>query len=171
MGHGHGSSGGRRTLATVRHRVRTSWVERVAIRLGWTGGRPPTDFELLRAIYERHDDDFEANSATRETRVYQPIDIPALAKSLDANEDMIFGRLYHDLDQRYGERPEPGRARKAFFTPLVGSEPNCVNWPLVVGVLARLWEERRRNFLTLGLAVASSVISVAALVVSIVALT
>jgi hypothetical protein len=143
----------------------------VAIRLGWAGGRPPTDFELLRAIYERHDNDFEANSASRETRVYQPIDVPALAKSLNANEDMIFGRLYHDLDQKYGERREPGKPRKSFFTPVAGTQVNCVNWPLMVGVLARLWEERRRNFLTLGLAVSSGVISVAALVVSIVALT
>lgn len=154
----------------MRHRIGTSWVERVATWLGWTGGRPPTDFELLRAIYERHDPTFEANSATRETRVYQPIDIPALADQLDVNEDMIFGRLYHDLDQKYVERAEPGRARKAFFAPKAGSEANCVNWPLMVGVLARLWEERRRNFLTLGVATASVLLSVAALVVSIVAL-
>jgi hypothetical protein len=154
----------------MRHRLHVSWVERLATSLGWTGGRPPTDFELLRAIYVRHDDDFHANSASRETRVYQPIDIPAIAKSLEATEDMVFGRLYHDLDQKYGERAEPEKARKAFFTPKAGSETHCVNWPLMVGVLARLWEERRRNFVTLGLSIASVVIALIALGVSIYAL-
>jgi hypothetical protein len=87
----------------VRRRIRTGWLERAALRFGWARGRPPTDFELLRAIYERHDDDF-AGSEERRTRVYLPIDIPAIAKDLaDVNADMIAGRLRYDLDRRYAD--------------------------------------------------------------------
>jgi hypothetical protein len=152
----------------VRKRIRTRWYERVAIRFGWSRGRPPTDFELLRAIYERHDADFEANSAHRETRVLQPIEIPEIAEGLGTNADMVFGRLYHDLDRRYGEPPPaiPGRPRKVFFTPKAGSQVHCVNWPLMVSILAGMWEERRRRFLTTALSVASLIVAVAALVVS-----
>jgi hypothetical protein len=50
--------------------------------------RPPTDFELLRAIYERHRDDFRAyvdveDPVNRGTKVMVPIDIPAIAGELD----------------------------------------------------------------------------------------
>jgi hypothetical protein len=42
--------------------------------------RPPTDFELLRAIYERHKGDYEARAAAGGTgRIFVPIDIPVEA--------------------------------------------------------------------------------------------
>jgi len=53
----------------MRRRIRTGRLERVVLRFGWARGRPPTDIELLRAIYERHDDEF-VGSEDRRTRVY-----------------------------------------------------------------------------------------------------
>jgi hypothetical protein len=45
--------------------------------------RPPTDFELLRAIYERHKGDYEARAAAGGAgRIFVPIDIAAVAKDL-----------------------------------------------------------------------------------------
>jgi len=112
--------------------------------------------------------DFEANSAYRETRVLQPIEIPEIAEELETTADMVFGRLHHDLDRRYGEPPAmPGRARKAFFTPRAGTQVHCVNWPLLVGILAGMWEERRRRYLTTGLSVASLIVAIVALGASI----
>ena len=151
------------TLAPMRRRIRTGWFERAALRFGWARGRPPTDFELLRAIYERHDDDF-AGSEDRRTRVYLPIAIPAIAKDLDdLNADMIAGRLHHDLDRRYADV-----GHTHLFQTQLGGEANVVNWPLLVGVLAGMWEERRRRYLTTGLSITSLVIAAAALAVSIV---
>jgi hypothetical protein len=52
--------------------------------------KPPTDFQLLRAIYERHRDEYLASV---QTRVDVPIDIPAIAQDLGVDAKMVFGRL------------------------------------------------------------------------------
>lgn len=50
----------------------------------------------------------------------------------------------------------------ASFTPLLGDDANCVNLPLLEAVLAGLWQERRRDLWTLGIALFSVSIGVPA---------
>lgn len=130
--------------------------------------RPPTDYELLRDIYERHGSDFRASASERDSKILVPIDIPAIAERFDVDENSVFGRLYYHLDRVYGE-PEPtdGSPRKVFFTPVAGSDVNCVNFPHLEAVLASLWQQRRRDSIALWAAVFSLGIAFAALLVSI----
>jgi hypothetical protein len=139
--------------------------------------RPPTDFELLRAIYERHKGDYEARAAAGGAgRIFVPIDIPAVAKDLGVDEN-VFGRLYHHLEEIHGQKRDPNNRapRKAFFHPRVGSEPNvmvnAVNFPLMEAVLASLWQERDRDRRTFWISVISIGIAVASLVLSVLAVT
>lgn len=75
--------------------------------------RPPTDFELLKAIYERHREDFESSPRIQQKLgVLIPIDIPAIAESLGVNADTVFGRLYHHLDPKYAPAPSPDGSKK-----------------------------------------------------------
>jgi hypothetical protein len=127
--------------------------------------RPPTDFELLKAIYERHHADYVAGS--RPT-VQVAIDIPGIAGDLGVEVNSVFGRLYHHLDQVYGERPDEQGRRRFFFSPVVGAEANCVNFPLLEAVLAGLWQEHRRRLFTVGVSLLSLAIALAALIVSVV---
>jgi hypothetical protein len=84
--------------------------------------RPPTDFELLRAIYERHRDDFsgyvEDDPEGRGAKIMVPIDIPQLARELGVDTDSVFGRLYFHLDPIYGGQPDAKGTRKVFFAPV-----------------------------------------------------
>jgi hypothetical protein len=96
-----------------------------------------------------------------------PIDIPAIARRLGVDVDMIFGRLYYHLDPKYGDPAFQGRPRKALFTPVAGTDENCVNFPLLEAVLARLWQERRRDLWVLGTAALSLGIALASLLISI----
>jgi hypothetical protein len=129
--------------------------------------RPPTDFEILKEIYERHREDFP-HYVGRRTKIMVPIDLPAIAKRLDIDAEMVFGRLYFHLDPKYGEEPAyEGDARKTLFTPVAGKDKNCVNFPLLEAVLAGLWQERRRDLWTLGTALFSLVIAIASLLISI----
>lgn len=136
--------------------------------------RPPTDYELLRAIYERHHDEFVGPRVDAPTGVFLPIDIPAIAATLGTDADTVFGRLYHHLDQVYGESPPDGSdgwtrwGRKAFFSPSLGTETNCVNFPLLEAVLAGLWQERDRQLRAVWASAISAAIALAALIVSIV---
>ena len=49
--------------------------------------RPPTDFELLLAIYKRHRDEYatfvKGAQGSRASKIAVPIDIPAIADELE----------------------------------------------------------------------------------------
>lgn len=125
--------------------------------------RPPTDFKLLRAIYDRHRGDY---ASTDPPRVYVPIDIPAIARDLGVETNSVFGRLYHHLDRIYGEPAEEGSPRRFLFSPKVGQEANCVNFPHLEAVLAGLWEQRNRDRWTYWTAAISLAVAIASLIVS-----
>jgi hypothetical protein len=130
---------------------------------------PPTDFELLRAIYERHRADYA--SAPRHHKVALPIDIPAIGGDLGVDPHIVFGRLRYHLDPLYGEPEEDGKkGRKAFFMEQPGETPDRINFPMLEAVLAGLWEERRRDRRTFWIAVVSVGLALGSFVVAIVAL-
>jgi hypothetical protein len=136
--------------------------------------RPPTDFELLRAIYERHKSDYDARVASGGLgRIFVPVDIPAVANDLDSEENMVFGRLYHHLEEIHGQSrtAENWVPRKTFFTPTIGSDENelvnAINFPLMEAVLAGLWLERRRDLRTFWTSIVSLGIAIASLVLSV----
>jgi hypothetical protein len=132
--------------------------------------RPPTDFELLHAIYERYRGEFanyvEDDAEGRASKVFVPIDIPELARVFGVDADSIFGRLYFHLNPLYAPEDET----KFLFSPKVGSDRNCVNFPLLEAVLAGLWEQRRRDTWALTIAIISLGIAGASLIVSLVAI-
>jgi hypothetical protein len=134
--------------------------------------RPPTDFELVKAIYDRHRGDFESGGPRIKQKlgVLIPIDIPAIADSLGVSADTVFGRLYHHLDPKYAPEPAPGGSRKVLFTPVAGDDSDCVNFPMLEAVHAGLWQERRRDLLAVAAAVSAFGISIASLIVAILAL-
>jgi hypothetical protein len=139
------------------------------IRLVRPVTRPPTDFELLRAIYERHRDEYatfvKGAEGSRASKIAVPIDIPAIADELEVDVDSVFGRLYYHLDPLYEQRNEDG-SRKAFFMPWAGPNRNCINFPLLEAVLAGLWQQRRRDLWTLWIAVGSLGIAIGSLAVA-----
>ena len=135
---------------------------------------PPSDFKLLKAIRDRHHENFVTGIPKRQSEVFVPIDIPAIARDLGSTDHAVFGRLYYDLEERYGANAPgpPGQTkvpRKSFFTPRLGRDPrdvNCVNWPHLEAVLAGLWEQRRRDRWTFLTSTVSLAISIAALLIS-----
>lgn len=136
------------------------------MRIPWAA-RPPTDFELLRAIYNRHRREYAENIATGvDTRVMLPIDVPGIARELGVDADTVWGRLYYHLDPLYAD--EKGKAgRKALFLVRPGDEPDRINFPLLEAVYAGLWQQRRRDLWTLWIALVSLTIAIASFVVSV----
>jgi len=130
--------------------------------------RPPTDFELLKAIYAEHHAEYVG---TDPPRVEVAIDVPAIARELGVEPNSVVGRLYHHLDRLYGETKEQaaGRPRKFLFTMVAGQKVNCVNFPMLEAVLAGLWQQRDRDTRTFWTAIGSIVIAGASLAVSILA--
>jgi hypothetical protein len=131
--------------------------------------RPPSDFELLKTIYERHRSDYgQLTRGGRRADVFVPLDIEGIAAALGADANNVFGRLYYHLEPQYGQPPDPKTgSRKVFFTPVAGSDVNCVNFPLLEAVLSGLWQQRRRELWVVYTALVSLAIALASLIVSI----
>jgi len=92
--------------------------------------RPPSDFELLRAIYERHRAEFtEPGLTATKTGVMIAIDVEAVAADLGTDADTVWGRLYNHLDRLYGEERRSASPRRALFMPseaLAAAEPAVI---------------------------------------------
>lgn len=113
-----------------------------------TAKQLPTDAEILGVIYDHYKNAFVHGEADRRSKIFVPIDIEAMARALTEDPFILFGRLYHDLDGRYGYTKASSRGsteRVALFTPYASGDKDCVNFPMLAGVLARLQDERHRQ--------------------------
>jgi hypothetical protein len=88
-----------------------------------------------------------------------PIDVIAIAKTFAVDPDVIFGRLYYHLQPKYGFENKADGTVVQFFSLKVGDDVHCVQFPLLISVLATLWEERKRHMTSRYLALAALVIS------------
>lgn len=106
---------------------------------------------------------------TRETgvsKLYVPIDIPQLAKDMNTDVDIIFGRLYYHLNKKYGYKQDDG-SHVYFFSPRVGGDSNCVNFPFLASVFATLKDENRKFRIATTTSIVSLIVSIIALLISI----
>ncbi len=129
----------------------------------------PTDFKILSAIYGRYYSDFQAYSKDnkkRSSKIYVPIDIVGIAKSLGVDEDIIFGRLYYHLNKKYGYTQDNG-SKVFIFTPICGDDKDCVNFPLLASVLAKLKDENIKFLWTLCISIISLVIAIVSIIISV----
>lgn len=130
--------------------------------------RLPTDLELLQHIYDLHREEFPnfgEQGSERDTKIYIPIDCLAIAKHFGTDPDIIFGRLYFHLEQKFGYT-NPNGSLTPFFSKQVGSNMNCVNFPMLASVLAGLQHENRRFWTATGIAILALAISAFSLGVS-----
>ena len=129
----------------------------------------PTDLKILNAIYEHYYETFVSFSKSdknRSSKIYIPIDIKTLAEDMGVDPDIIFGRLYYDLDQKYAYKQEDG-SNVHFFTLKIGDDRHCVNFPYMASVLAELREKNRKYRIATTIAIFSLFVSVIALLLSI----
>ena len=109
----------------------------------------PTDLDILNTIYKLYYEDFvsyDQNENTRQTKIYVPIDCHKIANILNVDGDIIFIRLDSHLEKKYGYKRDDG-SKVGFFAFALGEDRHCINFPLMVSVLADLREEENK-FLT-----------------------
>lgn len=132
--------------------------------------RPPTDLKILEEIYNRYYEDFAAytrDSPNRDTKVYVPIDIRAIAEHFQVDGDIIHGRLYYHLDNKYGFETREGKKVPFFLFREHHEHPHNVQFPILAAAIASLRDERNKFLWAIWLAGASFVLSVIALVVGV----
>jgi hypothetical protein len=131
--------------------------------------RLPTDLTILSTIYKRHEAHFLDSMAGPEKKIHVPIDIVAIAKTLGVNHHILFGRLYFDLERRFGyvtSSKGDTTSRVCLFAPLAGETTNCVNFPLLAGVVAGMQDQDRKQRLAVRLSIVALSISAVVAVVT-----
>ena len=130
--------------------------------------RPPTDLEILEEIYKRYYStfiSFSREKPNRSAKIYVPIDIESIAKHFSIDPDIVFGRLYYHLEQKYGFAQADG-SKVYFFALQAGSDKHTVQFPLLAAVIASLREERNRHLVSTWVSIAAIVISIISLMTS-----
>ena len=132
--------------------------------------------EILRSIYDRYYSDFvsfEHESKTRTTKIYIPIDIPAIAQSIGAEPELVFGRLHYHLEPKYTRND--GNVKVSLFqVAMPGLEPgkperHVINFPLLESVLADLEYQHRKFRLPVVVSIVSATVAVLALLATLLA--
>ena len=121
----------------------------------------PTDETLLAEIYKRYLKSFSEwseENKTRVTKIWVPIDIDALGKKFRCDPDLIFGRLYYHMNEKYGSKTGDGQEVN-FFNMRLANDRHVVNFPLLTSVLADLQDNRKRFIISTRLAALSLVVS------------
>jgi hypothetical protein len=100
-------------------------------------------------------------------RIYVPIDVKHVARLLDNDAHVLFGRLYYHLDQRYRYKKDEG-AFVHLFAPQVGSARHCINYPYLCALLADFREQRAESRKAFWLSVTALVLSVGAIIAQVI---
>lgn len=121
----------------------------------------PTDEHLLDMIYKKNlkaFSEWSEENKTRLTKIWVPINIDEMAKKYRCDPDLIFGRLYYHMNEKYGSTTGDGQDVN-FFNMRLGQDRHVVNFPLLTSVLANLQDERKRFIISTRLAALSLVVS------------
>lgn len=122
----------------------------------------PTDLQILKAIYDMYYDDFihydEKENKTRSSKMYVPIDIEIISKKFKVDPDLIFGRLYYHLENKFGYTNDD-ESKVLFFTLRAGSDKHCVHFPYLASVLATMKSENRKFLIATVVAVVALILS------------
>ena len=130
--------------------------------------RIPTDLALLKEIYNAHYQsfaDYSNEHRTRSSKIWMPVDIDRLAEKFSLDPDIVFGRLYYHLNDKFAHNNADG-SKSEFFAIRVGSDHHCVNFPYLASILASLQDEQKKFLIATGIASVSLVISILSILVA-----
>jgi hypothetical protein len=111
-----------------------------------------TDREILEGIYSEYASAFSKVSLADDrdsSKIYVPIDVRAIARRLDNDAHVLFGRLYYHLDHKFRYKQDNG-ALVHLFAFKVGDERHCINYPYLAAILSEYREQHsssRKSFL------------------------
>jgi hypothetical protein len=134
--------------------------------------RLPTDLEILNTIYEEYYEEYEKfdrGQSTRKIKVYVPLDIAKIAEKLGTEKDIVYGRLNYHLNKKYSYKKDDEKGSKVLFfahTEMTDDpelEKDHIQFPYMASVLADLRQEHGKAWRAYRLAVASLIISLVSL--------
>ncbi|OOE39099.1 hypothetical protein, partial [Salinivibrio kushneri] len=92
---------------------------------------------------------------------YVPIDVKLIAERLDANPEIIFGRLHYHLANIYKYQQSKGIEVKLFELE-VDNQRHCVHFPVLASAVANLKAEHQRYKQTLIASIFAVIVAIGA---------
>ena len=132
--------------------------------------RLPTDLQLLDTIYRTYYDTFASYSEAspkRSSKNYVPIDIEGIARTFNQDDDIVFGRLYYHLNEKYRYNQKDG-GEVHLFAPVVGGDRHCVHFPYLASIVASLRDQDRKYRIATSMASVSLLLSVVSFTLSLI---
>ena len=130
----------------------------------------PTDLQILDVVYNRYYDNFQAYSnenRIRNSKIYVPIDVKEIAKRLNVDTDIVFGRLYYHLNEKFGYKNDDGSTVE-FFALRAGDDRHCINFPYLASVLSDLKDQNKKYQTSTLISILSLVIAILSIILSII---
>jgi hypothetical protein len=130
--------------------------------------KAPTDLKLLSYIYDLYYPEFvnySKDEPERDAKIYVPINCAKVAAHFKVDPDIVFGRLYYHLEEKYGYKRSDG-SRVHFFALRLNEDIKCINFPLLSSVVAGLRDESSRFWLATWISLAAAAVSVLSLGIS-----
>lgn len=122
----------------------------------------PSDRMILEKIYKKYEETFSGyniDQNSRKSKIFVPISCQQVAKELGTDPDIVFGRLYYFLEEKYGYT-RADKSNVSFFALTVGDEKHCINFPLMVSVLAGLQEEAKKHRWSMRFSIGSLIVAI-----------
>lgn len=126
----------------------------------------PTDRTILRCIFDAHYADYPSKGDP-----YVPIDLYGIATKLRCTPEILHGRLLYDMGTRWESRDpaDVKMVRVSILAKRIGEELHVVHFPYLVGILAGLDEQRRRDLWAVGLSIFATAVAIGAAIAQIIA--
>lgn len=96
------------------------------------------DRVILKKIYDLYYSeftDYDEENPNRTSKIYVPIDCTLIAKKLNIDPEILFGRLYYHLEKKYGYKTSDNTYVR-LFAQKIGSDMHLINFPLLSAILA-----------------------------------
>ncbi|MES2414806.1 MAG: hypothetical protein V4614_13450 [Pseudomonadota bacterium] len=122
----------------------------------------PTDAKVLRCIHDKYLADFVCAgiaSQPGKRSQYLSIDVKKIAEVLECDDEILFGRLYYHLGEKYRYKQADGSLVPLFYLQ-VGDKRHVIHFPYLLGILAGLEEDSRKHWLPITLSSIALVVSV-----------
>lgn len=127
------------------------------------------DIKLLNLIFETYYEKYiNEEKEQRDTKNYIPIDIKLISKKLNVEPNLVFGRLYYDLDFRYRyEQNDSVKSKVHLFSLSVGNDKHCINFPYLTSILSNMRDSNKKFIYVTSISVLSLIISLSSFIVSV----
>jgi hypothetical protein len=129
----------------------------------------PTDRAILKCIFDTYNFEYPGVKDASGRGANDPhmlIDIPTIAKQLGCTSELLFGRLYYHLDEKYRYKQDDGAKVELFLLNFRNKGP-AVRFPFLASILAGLEEEHRKLFWSMVFSITALILSLISLVVTI----